>query len=183
MKKKPALFLDRDGVINQRIPGAYVRHPREFEFCPGSAEAIAYFRKLFSPILVVTNQQGIGKGLMSVSDLAAIHQYMLEEVQKVGGLIDGVYYCPDLATRESNCRKPDPAMALQAQAEFPEIEFENSMMVGDSTSDMAFGHQLGMYCVLIEGKEEEQDALSMADPIIDARFPSLWAYAQTLGAG
>src|SRR5690606_17999981 len=90
------LFLDRDGVINERIPGAYVEHPAQFVFTDKCLEAMAIFKKIFKRIVVVTNQQGIGKGGMSERQLQKVHNAMRSAVERAGGRIDGIYFCPDL---------------------------------------------------------------------------------------
>ena len=138
------LFLDRDGVINKRIPGQYVRLWEEFEFLPGVLEALSLFQSIFGRIVIVTNQQGIGKDLMTEADLEAVHRQMLQEIHATGGRIDGVYHCPDLAYENSFCRKPNPGMAYQAKKDFPEIDFKRSLMAGNSLSDIQFGCRLGM---------------------------------------
>jgi histidinol-phosphate phosphatase family protein len=176
--KRWALFLDRDGVINRRLPGAYVRSWEDFEWLPGSLDAIVHLRQLFGRIFVVTNQQGIGKGLMSEKDLEVVHQRMQVEVAQAGGLIDAVYYCPDLSTKKNNCRKPHPAMGYQAKAAFPEIDFQHSVMVGDSISDIQFGQNLGMETVLITTKKEEAHLIESLT--IDARFPGLAQWAASV---
>jgi len=150
------LFLDRDGVINERLPGAYISQWSDFQFTNGAETAIAQFSAFFSRILIVTNQQGIGKGLMSIQQLEVIHGQMQSALLAKGGQIHGIYFCPDLKSKEGHCRKPSPAMALQAQKEFPEISFEHSVMVGDSISDIQFGQRLGMKTVLIDTKEDER---------------------------
>ncbi len=143
------MFLDRDGVINTRLIDDYVKSIDEFEFIEGSVEAIAQFTHWFDTIVVVTNQQGIGKDLMSEEDLSDIHAVMLEGIEKEGGRIDAIYHCPMLKHEKSNCRKPNPAMGYQAKADFPEIDFTRSVMIGDSISDMEFGAALGMINVFI----------------------------------
>ncbi|AEE48277.1 D-glycero-alpha-D-manno-heptose-1,7-bisphosphate 7-phosphatase [Haliscomenobacter hydrossis] len=177
------LFLDRDGVINERLPGDYVAHWEEFQFTPRALEALAFFSTYFHRIVVVTNQQGIGKGKMSVGQLEQIHEKMVSEIQQSGGRIDAVYYCPDLSNTPNNCRKPASGMALMAQNEFPEIDFQQSVMVGDSVSDIEFGQNLGMATVLIEGKMDEIDKLEHAlrnGLRIDQCFASLWEFAAEL---
>lgn len=149
-----ALFLDRDGVINRRIIDDYVKKPEEFEFLPGVLDAIAAFSKHFKRIFVVTNQQGIGKGLMSEEDLALIHANMLAEIENTGGQIDEIYYCPDLRGTGSKHRKPEIGMALQAQKDFPEVDFSRSIMVGDSISDMQFGKTAGMLTVFVDPEQK-----------------------------
>jgi histidinol-phosphate phosphatase family protein len=175
-----ALFLDRDGVINERLPGAYVRTPEEFEFATGALAAIQSLSQLFRPVVVVTNQQGIGKELMTEEELATVHQYMLQEVRGAGGRIDSVYYCPELATQPQSCRKPSPEMAFQAQQDYPEIQFERSVMVGDSVCDMEFGSRLGMYTVFITSKPGEELLLETAGCLVNARFSSLAHFAASL---
>lgn len=157
MKKVDAhwtLFLDRDGVINERLPGAYVKHPDEFTFLPGAIEAIVSMNRLFGTTLVVTNQQGIGKGLMTAADLHVVHEEMQASVKAAGGNFDAIFYCPELAAGDPPCRKPNPGMAMQAKAQFPIIDFERSVMVGDSPSDMEFGERLGMKTVFIGERDQ-----------------------------
>lgn len=174
--KSWTLFLDRDGVINQRIPGAYIEYPSQFKFTENCLAAMAIFNKIFNRIVVVTNQQGIGKGIMNESQLADIHQFMETEVEKAEGKIDNVYHCPELAKNNSQCRKPNNGMAFQAKKDFPEIEFSKSVMVGDSLSDMEFGKRLNMKTVLIEGKNEE----SFDKKLIDYQFITLFEFARSI---
>ena len=172
------LFLDRDGVINQRIPNSYIKNWSEFEFLEGSLEAIVGLKKVFKRIVVVTNQQGIGKGIMTTEDLKRVHARMLLEIGQAGGYIDNVYHCPELARNNPFCRKPNPGMAKQAQTDFPDIDFSKSIVVGDSLSDMDFGIRLGMTTVFITTKREEQDR-SWELPI-DFRYSSLWDFYKSL---
>ncbi len=149
------LFLDRDGVINERIPGQYISDFSNFVFTEDCLSAIASFSKVFSKIIVVTNQQGIGKGIMTEKQLLDVHQAMIYEIDKNDGKVDGVYFCPKLAVDNPICRKPNIGMGLQAQRDFESINFKESIMVGDSISDIEFGNRLGMKTVLVEGKKEE----------------------------
>jgi histidinol-phosphate phosphatase family protein len=147
------LFLDRDGVINERIMQGYVRTTEEFTFLPNSSLAIAQLSKLFKYVFVVTNQQGIGKGLMTESNLLEIHDYMCREVEKEGGKIDKCFFAPGLVSRKNSLRKPNPGMALLAQRQFEGVDFNKSIMVGDSNSDILFGQKLGMKTVRIATQE------------------------------
>lgn len=147
--KSWTLFLDRDGVINQRIFGDYVKTPDQFHFLEGVLEALKMLNPNFQRILLVTNQQGIGKGIMTTNDLFAIHEKMLSEINTHGGRIDAIYFCPELAENHPVCRKPNTGMGIQAVNEFPEIDFSKSIMVGDSLSDIEFGNRLGMRSVFI----------------------------------
>jgi histidinol-phosphate phosphatase family protein len=148
------LFLDRDGVINQRIFGGYVLNTDSFEFEPGVMSALKMANQRFGKIIVVTNQQCVALGLLSEPALAQIHQDMITEVFSTGGRIDAVYAAIDLKTATPNRRKPNSAMALEAQRQFPEIDFSRAVMVGDTDSDIRFGRELGMRTVLVESKEE-----------------------------
>lgn len=143
------LFLDRDGVINRRIPGDYIRTVEEFEFLPGVLKTLSRFSNIFHYLIIVTNQQGIGKGLMTEKDLQVIHQHMVDQIEKSGGRIDKIYFCSDLASLADNCRKPSPAMGLRAKKDFSQIDFEKSVMVGDSLTDIGFGRGLDMKTILI----------------------------------
>ncbi len=173
------LFLDRDGVINRRLPGDYVKNPAEFVFADGALAALRVLAAHFYPIVVVTNQAGIGKGLMTEAELALVHETMLVAVQAAGGRIDRAYYCPHLSGAGCGCRKPAPGMGWQAKADFPEIDFSRAWMVGDSLSDIAFGRALGMQTILIEGKAEETEAAM--DIEVTGRYSSLWAWATAEG--
>lgn len=147
------LFLDRDGVINVRKMGGYILHPGEFVFLPEAAEAIAFFSRIFAHVVVVTNQQGIGKGLMTERNLYDIHAYMCETVEKEGGKISACYFAPELKNAQATMRKPSPGMALKAKEDHPEIDFSRSVMVGDTDSDIKFGKDLGMKTVRIRTEE------------------------------
>lgn len=147
------LFLDRDGVINERIFGGYITNPDEFKFKPGVLEAISGLSEIFKYIFVVTNQQGIGKGLMSERNLLEIHQYMCDEIREVGGRIDACFFASNIKGAENDRRKPDPFMANEARRHFPDVDFSKSVMLGDTDSDILFGRNLGMMTVLIESDE------------------------------
>ena len=169
------LFLDRDGVINYRPIDDYIKTWGDFKFLPGVPEALAIFNKIFKKIIVVTNQQGIGKGLMSIEDLEDIHSKMTASVKNTGGRIDAVFYCPELAGKPLSCRKPSTFMAQKAVAEFPDIDLKNSLMLGDTESDMQFGRNAGMKTVYINTNQE-----NIATDLYDASFSSLIEFAQSL---
>jgi D-glycero-D-manno-heptose 1,7-bisphosphate phosphatase len=171
MAKDWTLFLDRDGVINERIPGDYVKKWDDFHFLPGTLDALGIFNQFFSKIFIVTNQAGIEKELYSHEDLAAIHEQMMEYITFSGGRIDEIYYCPYKADLNPLCRKPNPGMALEAKRDFPDILFHKSLMVGDSTSDIAFGNRMGMKTILI-GNRSDHNFLER-DTIPDSRLDSL----------
>ncbi len=157
------LFLDRDGTINKRIMDGYVTSWEEFHFLPGVLEAIYRFDAYFDHIIIVTNQQGVGKELMKIEEVNQIHDLMLREINNAQGRIDQIYVCPHLAIHDPVCRKPYPGMAIQAQQDFPDIDFRTSIMIGDTDTDMAFGNRLGMFTVRIGTKsnsyEEKSDLI------------------------
>jgi len=137
-----ALFIDRDGVINQLRKDDYVKRVEEFILLTEVIPAFTIFRKKFNYIFVVTNQQGIGKGLM-VDSIEKIHQFFLNQLP-IEIHPDKIYYCPHLSSDMCACRKPKPGMALMAKNDFPQIELSASFMIGDSDSDMEFGKNAGM---------------------------------------
>lgn len=153
------LFLDRDGTINKRIIGSYVKNIKEFEFLPDALEGIHLLSSMFDTIVIVTNQQGIDREIMTHEELAQVHNHMMDGITNANGRIDQIYYCPHLAVYDPVCRKPNPGMALQAKEDFPTIDFQKSIMVGDTESDMQFGKRLGMITVLIlDGTNAELEA-------------------------
>ncbi len=175
--KSWALFLDRDGVINKKLPGDYVKNWEEFEFLEGVPEALQSFNAIFGKIFVVTNQQGIGKGIMTESELERLHDRMLEEIRYSGGRIHKIYHSPYREEEKSVFRKPGIGMARKAKIDFPEIDFKRSIMVGDSPSDMQFGKNAGMVTVLIHPTPEIPGEL---ETLVDHVFPSLKAVAEAL---
>jgi histidinol-phosphate phosphatase family protein len=170
--KNWTLFLDRDGVINKRIIGDYVKTIDEFEFLDGVVDAITVFNKYFQRIIVVTNQQGIGKGLMTEDDLKKVHNFLIENVEKCGGKINKIYFCPELAKNNPECRKPNIGMALQAKKDFPEIDFSKSIMIGDSMSDIKFAKNSGMISVAV-GNE----LFKLKNELIDYKFKNMLNFA------
>lgn len=163
INKSWTLFLDRDGIINEQILDDYVKKWSEFKFKNDVLSSIKILSEIFGRIFIVTNQQGICKGLMSIDDLIILHDKMLNEIKKTGGKIDKIYFCPKLEKENSKMRKPNPGMALQAKKDFPEINFEKSIMLGDSMSDMQFGKNAGMKTVLIPDKNKVQSDSELID--------------------
>jgi len=172
-----SLFLDRDGVINKRIVGGYVRSWDQFEFLPAVLDALKLISGNFERIIVVSNQQGVGKGLMTDKDVEAIHERMAEEIRKAGGTIDKTYYCPFLEENKSILRKPNIGMALKARKEFPGINFKRSVMVGDSFSDMIFGKRLKMKTVLLSN---DIALIRKGANVIDLVYDDLLPFAKSL---
>ncbi len=170
------LFLDRDGVINHEKHLDYIHTWSEFSFYDGVKEAIAIFTKKLKHIVVVTNQKGVGKGLTKLEDLNTIHKNMIGECAVAGGIIDAVYYCPDLDNDSPN-RKPNTGMGLQAARDFPNINLKKAIMVGNTISDMEFGRNLGVHTIFLPTTRPEVD---LKDIRIDMVFSSLIEFAENL---
>lgn len=147
------LFLDRDGVLNRRIVGDYVRSWQQWEWLPQAKEAVAELSKHYIRTFIVTNQQGIGKGLFSMADADDIHRHVQTEIAALGGHIRHIYICPDLRESNSPNRKPAIGMALQACKDYPDVQLTDSVMIGDSVSDMQFGWNAGMRCIYLTNNE------------------------------
>ncbi|MEM4259549.1 MAG: HAD family hydrolase [Candidatus Pacearchaeota archaeon] len=144
-----AIFLDRDGIINEHDPQKdyYIVSWDKFKFIPGTKEAIAKLSRTDYLIFIITNQQAIGKGLMSIEDLNKIHENMLNEIRSVGGRIDRIYYCPHLEN-QCNCRKPSPMLIDIAVKEF-NLNLGESWVIGDSEMDIIMGRARGCRTILI----------------------------------
>lgn len=168
------LFLDRDGVLNRRIVDNYVTSLEDFEILPGVLEAMRILSAQYDHIFMVTNQQGIGKGLMSEADLHAIHDHFLQQVLQTGGHIDKIYFCPALKAQHSFQRKPSIGMAVAAKHDYPDIRFKDSVMVGDSRSDMLFGKRAGMTTVLVG---DEPQIAHRHPYLVDYYYRDLLAFA------
>ena len=138
------LFLDRDGVINQKLEGRYVTNFNEFVFVKNSDLAIRKLHKIFKRILIVTNQQGIGQGIMTEDDLNLLHLQMQRKLNPDFDLIAKIYFCPCLEGDSCNCRKPKTGMLEEAKLAFPEIIIKNSFLIGDSESDIQAGNKFGL---------------------------------------
>jgi len=138
-----AVFLDRDGVINrQAAEHDYIKCWNEFFFLPDVPAAIARLNRAGYLVLIVTNQRGIARGLISAAELQSIHETMCKELQSRGAHIDGIYVCPhDIG--QCHCRKPDIGLFLQAEQDF-QIDKAGSWMVGDSDSDVEAGNNYGV---------------------------------------
>jgi len=176
MKVIKTLFLDRDGVINKENEGDYIRDVASFEFLEGAIEAIQIARNYFDYIFVVTNQRGVGRGLMSLQDLELIHRYMQQVLSAYDAPIDKIYFAP-YTDKKHPYRKPNIGMALHAKEDYPAIDFTNSVMVGNNISDMVFGKMAGMQTVFVH---TTQPALELPHDWIDKQYASLLDWVKTL---
>jgi D-glycero-alpha-D-manno-heptose 1-phosphate guanylyltransferase len=176
--KSWTLFLDRDGVINEEKVGEYILNWEQFIFTQGALAAFKLFTEKFNRIIIVSNQRGVGRALMTEDDLLNIHKEMQKEVEAAGGKIDKIYYCTEKDERYFH-RKPNPGMAIQAVSDFPDVDLSKSVMVGDKPSDMRFGRSAGMFTVFIATTNPGQP---YPHQDIDLRFDSLEQFAQAFNS-
>lgn len=172
--KSWTLFLDRDGVINKEKPMSYVNHWNEFIFYQKAEEAIALLSPLFYKTIVVTNQKGVGRGITPIDELHRIHTNMISAIEKAGGHIDKVYFCPD-PEDNSSCRKPNPGMALEAKKDFSDIDLSKSIMIGNNMSDMHFGRNAYIGCNILLTTTNLLETVD--NSLYDYHFPSLYEAA------
>jgi len=170
------LFLDRDGVINDERLGEYVLHWGQFIFSKGVLEVFKRLSDVFGRIIIISNQRGVGKGLMTEEALQSIHLEMQREVEIVNGKIDRIYYC---TIKDDKCfnRKPNPGMAYQAIRDYPDIDISRSIMVGNKPSDMRFGRSAGMFTAFVKTTNPDQ---VFPHPDIDLIYDSLYDFAMSL---
>ncbi len=146
---KRAVFLDRDGVINESPPRHdYVKVWEEFRFLPEVPEAIKKLNRAGFFVIVVSNQRGVARGLFTEEDLEDIHSRMLDELRSEGAKIDAIYYCPHDVSDDCDCRKPKPGMILKAREEH-DLDLPGSFIVGDSTSDVEAGRRAGLKTIYL----------------------------------
>jgi histidinol-phosphate phosphatase family protein len=169
------LFIDRDGVVNDEKHLDYIHTWDEFKFYKGVKEAFKIFDKKFGIIVMITNQRGVAKGLTKLEDLHLIHKNMLKEIAEADGRIDRIYFCTDM---ESENRKPNPGMGLQAMKDFPQIDLSKSIMIGNTLSDMKFGRNLGVAINIFLPTTRKDVPLNHED--IDLTFNDLISVAKAL---
>jgi D-glycero-D-manno-heptose 1,7-bisphosphate phosphatase len=149
MSDRCAVFLDRDGVLNRKpAEGDYVKCPEELHLLPGAGSAVARLNEAGAAVILVTNQRGIGRGVMSEEDYARVHAALCCRLHSHGAHLDAEYHCPDTAT-SSPCRKPHTGLFLAAVKDNPCIQLRASWVVGDAPADVAAGRALGCRTVLI----------------------------------
>jgi D-glycero-D-manno-heptose 1,7-bisphosphate phosphatase len=162
------VFLDRDGVLNEKAPeGQYVARWEDFQVIDGVIAALALLNRAGLRTIVVTNQRGVALGRYTAAQVEALHARFQQLLAANGARVDGIYVCPH-DYGECNCRKPLPGLFEQAATDFPAVSAAHSVMIGDSLVDMEFGKRLGMRTILIEDKQEdlgseEKTARAMAD--------------------
>lgn len=149
LRGEPAIILDRDGVLNKKPPKAnYVKSWVEFEWLPGAKEALALLKQSNYRIIIITNQAGINRGMMTEADLMDIHEKMKKEAAEAGGNIGAIYYCPHGWDENCDCRKPKPGMFFQAQHDF-HLDLTRTYFVGDDERDEMAGKAAGCPTILV----------------------------------
>lgn len=135
------VFIDRDGVINHDSP-EYIKSPSEFEFIPGSLEALRLLAENDFQVIVITNQSAVGRGMITLKTLEAIFDKMRSGIEADGGALTDIFFCPHRPDEGCDCRKPKPGMILAAAAKY-NIDLEKSCMIGDSAKDIESGKRAG----------------------------------------
>jgi D-glycero-D-manno-heptose 1,7-bisphosphate phosphatase len=161
-----AILLDRDGVINEERAD-YIKTWHEFRFLPGALDALQRLTRLEIPVLVITNQSAIGRGIIEQATVEEIHRKLMREVESVGGRIDAFFVCPHHPAAGCLCRKPKPGLLLQAAQQFG-FALEESLFIGDSITDFEAAHAAGCRSILV--KSGRQGA-SLDKFFIDAMLP------------
>lgn len=146
------LFLDRDGVLNRHLPGDYVKSWAQWEWMPGMLQELPKWAAKFRHIVLVSNQRGVGKGVMTDEALSRVHAQMMAEVLEAGGRIDLILSCTAVSDDDSR-RKPNTGMFREACALFPDIDAKSSVMLGDTQTDAAFASNCGMPFILLNPVE------------------------------
>ncbi|MBV8147062.1 MAG: D-glycero-beta-D-manno-heptose 1,7-bisphosphate 7-phosphatase [Gammaproteobacteria bacterium] len=164
------LILDRDGVLNYDAPpGSYIREPAEFRWLPGALEALALLRRAGVRLSVATNQSGVGRGVMSLAQLAAVHARMQEEAGASGAALDAVLYCPHAPAERCPCRKPEPGL-ITAAIDRSGICPGDTLVVGDDQRDLEAARRAGVAAALVrtgKGRRTEEQMRDNAVPAYD----------------
>lgn len=182
--KRPAIFLDRDGTINEEV--SYVTRPEQLKLIPGAAEAIRTLRESGYRIVVITNQPVIARGDCTTAELLRVHDWMESELSREGAFLDGIYYCPHHPDKgfegerpelkfDCDCRKPGDGMVRQAVLEL-NVDLRGSWLIGDRTGDVQTAHNCGIRSVLLGTGIGGRDKRHKAAP--DYIFDNLLAAAR-----
>ena len=158
-----AIFFDRDGTI--AVNAHYCRRPEDFKLFPETPGVIRDLNKHGFKVIIVTNQSGIGRGYFDKATLEKIHEKMKTDLAREGARIDGIYYCPHHPDENCSCRKPKPALILQAAADC-DIDLKNSFVVGDLPKDVDLGKAAGCHTILISRPDADSDESSVPDATV-----------------
>ena len=170
-----AVFLDRDGTINENAPGKYVLRVEDFVLIEGVPEAIASLCKAGFDVYVVTNQSAIGRGWLDQEMHDKIMRYLDWRMSEAGGKVSGVYLCPHLPDEGCECRKPKTGMIDRALSEHPDIDVGASFLVGDRPEDMQLAANAGLrpIFVLSGHGSHQKEALLEKGPEVEAIVANL----------
>ena len=175
--KSPAVFLDRDGVINIDRTD-FVKSWEEFEFAPGSLEALAALSQTSYKIVVITNQSGIGRGLLTQETLEQMHARMIDRVGASGGRIDAIYYCPHAPGAGCECRKPAAGLFFEAARDL-DIDLSLSWAIGDRHRDAEAANRAGVRAILLDRVLPDPNAV-VESPVQFIRAADLFAAVQII---
>ena len=159
------IILDRDGVINEDSE-EYIKSPAEWHAIPGSLEAIAKLNKAGITVVVASNQSGIARGLFTEQTLAKIHKKMQDELAKLGGHIDDIFYCPHHPDDNCACRKPKPKMFLEVLHKY-KIDKKDVLAVGDKLTDVQVAKKIGCDMALVKTGKGQQTLDEHRDELPD----------------
>jgi D-glycero-D-manno-heptose 1,7-bisphosphate phosphatase len=169
----PAIFIDRDGVINCRRPGDYVLDWSQFVFMPGMRTALKQIASLGLPMIVISNQAAVGKGLLELAGLQEITAHLYQALAADGTFLAAAYYCTHRPNENCVCRKPKPAL-LQTAADDFNIDLSRSIFIGDSDTDVLAARAAGCASVLL-GSDIGPQPTSPTDLLIASRVADLYA--------
>lgn len=173
-----AVFLDRDGVLNEEC--GYITRPEDLQPIPGALEAVARITRAGWPVCVFTNQAGVGRGLMTLTDLEAVHARLLGLIAGAGGALAGIYACPHHPDDGCGCRKPRPGL-LETAAREHALRLTDCWVVGDSRRDIEAGRAAGCRTILVlTGHTRAYDATAFQGAEPDLVLPDLAAVADWL---
>ncbi len=173
------IILDRDGVINQDSD-EYIKSPREWIPIPGSLEAIARLHSEGYKILVATNQSGVARRLFTIDTLNAIHRKMVDEVRRVGGEIDGIFFCPHGPDEQCRCRKPQPGL-YEEIADRMQVSLNGVYIIGDSERDLVASRAVSASPVLVLTGKGKKTRKSLFDDLADVPvFDNLLSFTDAL---
>jgi D,D-heptose 1,7-bisphosphate phosphatase len=157
-----AVFLDRDGTLNE--DAGYLHDPARLVLFPGVADAVRRLNKAGIPVLLVTNQSGIGRGYYATEDMEALHSELARQLAAEGAQLDAIYHCHHTPDAGCPCRKPAPGLLLQAAADHA-LDLGASFMIGDKLSDLQAGERAGCRTILVltgDGRQTQEDLRHLA---------------------
>jgi D-glycero-D-manno-heptose 1,7-bisphosphate phosphatase len=169
--QRPAVFLDRDGTLAEEV--GYLNHLTRFRMFPFAASAVRRLNEAGLPVIVITNQSGVGRGHFPESLVHEVHEFMKQQLAATGAQVDAVYYCPHTSSDNCSCRKPKTEMLDRAAREHF-IDLRRSFVVGDKYDDIELAHNAGAQSILVrtgygEGELAWHAAKWPSQPVFVAR--------------